>query len=286
MYEQHFGLTAAPFALLPDPGFLYMSKDHSMALTLLRYSIMNKQGFTVITGEVGSGKTTLINRVLEELDSEITVGLINFTHNAFGELSEWVLMAFGLDYRNKSKVEIYDDFVAFLIDQYRQGQRVVLIIDEAQNMSPQTLEELRMLTNVNAQNEYLLHLIIVGQPELRKTLQTNELRQLTQRVSVFYHIGQLSLTEAKAYVAHRLSVVGGNPDLFTPEAIQMVWSGAQGTPRVINTLCDLSLVYGFSAGRECIDAEIVKEVLKDRQTMGLEAAPEVNKVESGLGVVK
>lgn len=286
MYEQHFGFNEAPFALLPDPSFLYMSKDHSMAMTLLRYSILNKQGFTVITGEVGSGKTTLINRVLEELDQDITAGLINFTHNSFGELAEWVMMAFGLEYRNKSKVELYDEFVQFLIQQYGEGRRVVLIIDEAQNMDPRTLEELRMLTNVNAQKEHLLHLIIVGQPELRALLQRPELRQLTQRVSVFYHIGQLSLPEAQAYVAHRLSVAGGNPDLFTQNAVQMVWAEAKGVPRVMNTLCDLSLVYGFSAASDKINSEVVAEVLEDRSKMGLQAAAEPHNVEPGLGIVK
>jgi type II secretory pathway predicted ATPase ExeA len=286
MYEEHFGFEEAPFALLPDPSFLYMSKDHSMALTLLRYSILNKQGFTVISGEVGSGKTTLINRILEELEDDITVGLINFTHNAFGELSEWVLMAFGIDYRNKSKVEIYDDFVQFLIEEYRKGQRVVLIIDEAQNMDPRTLEELRMLTNVNAQKEYLLHLVIVGQPELRATLQRAELRQLTQRVSVFYHIGQLSFPEAESYVAHRLSVAGGDPDLFSSDAVRMIWTEAQGVPRIINTLCDLALVYAFSASQEAVDADIVGEVLTDREKMGLQPAAEPNQIEAGIGVVE
>ena len=286
MYEHHFGLSEAPFALLPDPSFLYMSKDHSMALTLLRYSILNKQGFTVISGEVGSGKTTLINRILDELENDITVGLINFTHNAFGELSEWVLMAFGLEYREKSKVEIYDDFVKFLIGEYRKGQRVVLIIDEAQNMNARTLEELRMLSNVNAQKDYLLHLIIVGQPELRITLQKPELRQLAQRVSVFYHLGQLTLTEAQAYIAHRLEVAGGNPELFSSEAVQHIWMAAKGVPRIINTLCDLSLVYAFSASQDKIDAAIVAEVLKDREKMGLQLVPEINQVEPGLGVVK
>jgi general secretion pathway protein A len=286
MYERHFGLSEAPFALLPDPSFLYMSKDHSMALTLLRYSILNKQGFTVISGEVGSGKTTLINRILDELENDITVGLINFTHNAFGELSEWVLMAFGLEYREKSKVEIYDDFVKFLIEEYRKGQRVVLIIDEAQNMNARTLEELRMLSNVNAQKDYLLHLIIVGQPELRITLQQPELRQLAQRVSVFYHLGQLTLTETQAYIAHRLEVAGGNPELFSSEAVQYIWTEAKGVPRIINTLCDLSLVYGFSASQDYIDTAIVAEVLNDRQKMGLQLVPEINQVESGLGVVK
>ena len=286
MYEQHFGFNEAPFALLPDPSFLYMSKDHSMAMTLLRYSILNKQGFTVITGEVGSGKTTLINRVLEELDQDIMAGLINFTHNSFGELAEWVMMAFGLEYRNKSKVELYDEFVQFLIGQYGEGRRCVLIIDEAQNMDPRTLEELRMLTNVNAQKEHLLHLIIVGQPELRAMLQRPELRQLTQRVSVFYHIGQLNLPEAQAYVAHRLSVAGGDPNLFTADAVQMIWTEAKGVPRVMNTLCDLSLVYGFSASRDSIDGDIVGEVLEDRSKMGLQAASEPHQVEPGLGIVK
>ena len=286
MYEHHYGLTEAPFALLPDPSFLYMSKDHSMALTLLRYSILNKQGFTVISGEVGSGKTTLINRILDELEDDITVGLINFTHNAFGELSEWVLMAFGIEYRNKSKVEIYDDFVKFLIEEYRKGQRVVLIIDEAQNMDARTLEELRMLSNVNAQKDYLLHLIILGQPELRMTLQKPALRQLAQRVSVFYHLGQLSLKEAQEYIAHRLEVVGGDPTLFSQDAVQRIWTEAKGIPRIINTLCDLSLVYGFSASCNEIDGAIVAEVLKDRQKMGLQLVPETNEVEPGLGVVK
>ena len=245
-----------------------------MALTLLRYSILNKQGFTAITGEVGSGKTTLINRIIDELDDSITVGLINFTHNAFGELSEWVLMAYGLEYKNKSKVEIYDDFVKFLIDEYRHGRRVVLIIDEAQNMGTKMLEEVRMLSNVNAQKDYLLHLIIVGQPELRETLRLPELRQLTQRISVFYHIGRLSLAETEAYVAHRLETAGGAPGLFSTDAIHRIWQEAHGVPRLINTLCDLSLVYGFSSSSSTIDCDVVDEVLADRKKMGLEPAME------------
>ncbi len=272
MYEQFYKLNQPPFALLPDPSFMYLSKDHGMALTLLRYSILNKQGFTVITGEVGSGKTTLINRIINELDDGITVGLINFTHTAFGELSEWVLMAFGLDYRNKSKVEIYDIFVNFLIGQFSLGKRVVLIIDEAQNMEPRTLEEVRMLTNVNAQDEYLLHLIILGQPELRATLERPELRQLTQRVSVFYHIGALTLRDTESYVAHRLQVAGGDPSLIAVDAIEAIWQHARGIPRVINTLCDLALVYGYSAGKNTIDLEVVDEVIRDRREMGLTPA--------------
>lgn len=269
MYEKFYGFNEPPFALLPDPSFMYLSKDHGMALTLLRYSILNKQGFTVITGEIGSGKTTLINRIIDELDVGITVGLINFTHTAFGDLSEWVLMAFGLEYRNKSKVEIYDEFVKFLIEQYRCGKRVVLIIDEAQNMDPRTLEEVRMLTNVNAQNEYLLHLVILGQPELRGTLERPELRQLAQRVSVYYHLGALTLADAEKYVAHRLQVAGGSAELFGVDAIEAIWRHARGIPRVINTLCDLALVYGYSASERIISLTLVNEVLKDRAKISL-----------------
>ena len=274
MYEQYYGLTEAPFQLLPDPSFLYMSKDHGMALTLLRYSMLNKQGFTAITGEVGSGKTTLINRILEEMDDDVTIGLINFTHNSFGELSEWVLMAYGLEYRDKTKVELYDEFVSFLIREYREGRRVVLIIDEAQNMEPRVLEELRMLSNVNAQKDYLLHLIIIGQPELRVTLEKPELRQLTQRISVFYHLGHLSLRETRAYISHRMQVAGGNENLFDSEAVELIWESAHGVPRIINTICDLSLVYGFSSSAEQITMEIAQEVIDDRSRMGLKAASE------------
>jgi general secretion pathway protein A len=274
MYEQYYGLTEAPFQLLPDPSFLYMSKDHGMALTLLRYSMLNKQGFTAITGEVGSGKTTLINRILEEMDDDVTIGLINFTHNSFGELSEWVLMAYGLEYRDKTKVELYDEFVSFLIREYREGRRVVLIIDEAQNMEPRVLEELRMLSNVNAQKDYLLHLIIIGQPELRVTLEKPELRQLTQRISVFYHLGHLSLRETRAYISHRMQVAGGDESLFDSEAVELIWESAHGVPRIINTLCDLSLVYGFSSSAEQITMEIAREVIDDRSRMGLRAASE------------
>ena len=274
MYERFYNLNESPFALLPDPAFLYMSKDHAMALTLLRYSILNKQGFTAITGEVGSGKTTLINRIIDELDEGVTVGLINFTHTSFGDLAEWVLMAYGIEYRGKSKVEMYDDFVQFLIDEFRQGQRVVLIIDEAQNMEPKVLEEVRMLSNVNAQNEHLLHLIIVGQPELRATLQRPELRQLTQRISVFYHVGGLTLNDAYAYVSHRLEVAGGEPDLFSRDAVELIWKESKGIPRLINTFCDLALVYGFSAGETRITGEIVSEVIDDRNKMGLKPADE------------
>jgi type II secretory pathway predicted ATPase ExeA len=271
MYEGFYGLKERPFALLPDPSFLYLSKGHSTALTLLRYSIMNRQGFTVVSGEVGSGKTTLINRLLDELKSGITVGLINFTARSFGEMAEWIMMAYGLPYKNKSKVELYDDFVQFMIREYAAGRPVVLIVDEAQNLGIRGLEEIRMLSNVNAQKEHLLHVILVGQPELRSLLKAPQLRQLTQRVSVAFHLKPLTVEEVEQYIVHRVTHVGGSADLFDPEAIRLVAAASEGIPRLINTFCDLALVYAFSEEKPTVGATEVRAVLEDRRRMGLPA---------------
>jgi type II secretory pathway predicted ATPase ExeA len=269
MYEKFFAFKERPFALLPDPSFLYMSKRHATALTLLEYSIQNRQGFTVITGEVGCGKTTLINRLLDEVDADLKVGLINFTHNSFGEMAEWISMAFGLDYKGRSKVELYDEFVQFLIREYAAGHPVVLIVDEAQNMGVKGLEEVRMLSNVNAQKEYLLHLILVGQPELGELLQRQELRQLTQRVSVAYNLTPFTSKDVAAYIAHRITVAGGDPEIFTQEAVRLIAAASDGIPRLVNTLCDLALVYAYSEEQQRVDVPTIRAVLRDRVRMGL-----------------
>lgn len=269
MYEGFFGLQERPFALLPDPAFLYLSKGHSTALTLLRYSLMNRQGFTVVSGEVGSGKTTLINRLLDEMKTGMTVGLINFTTRSFGEMAEWINMAYGLPYKNKGKVELYDDFVQFMIREYAAGRPVVLIVDEAQNLGIRGLEEIRMLSNVNAQKDYLLHVILVGQPELRSLLQSPQLRQLTQRVSVAYHLKRLTDDEVRQYILHRVTHAGGSAELFDPEAIRLVAAASDGIPRLVNTFCDLALVYAYSEEKTTVGAVEVRAVLEDRRRMGL-----------------
>lgn len=269
MYETFYNLSERPFQLLPDPSFLFMTRRHATALTLLQYSIQNRQGFTVVTGEVGCGKTTLINRLLDDIGDEISIGLINFTHNSFGELAEWIMMAFELDYKGKSKVELYDDFVQFLIRQYAAQKPVVLIIDEAQNMGVKGLEEVRMLSNVNAQKEHLLHLILVGQPELGDLLRKPELRQLRQRISVAYNLAPLNSNEVGAYINHRLTVAGGRSDLISPAAVRLIAAASDGIPRLVNTLCDLALVYGFSEEKEKIDVPTIRSVLRDRIRMGL-----------------
>jgi type II secretory pathway predicted ATPase ExeA len=249
---------------------------------MLRYSLASRQGFSVITGEVGSGKTTLINQLLSELDEDVTVGLINFTQTDYEDMAEWIMMAYGLDYRGKSKAGLYDDFVKFLIAQYAAGQRTVLIVDEAQNMEVRGLENIRMLSNVNAQKDYLLHLILVGQPELRQLLRRPELRQLTQRVSVAYHLGRLSESETNEYIRHRLTVAGGDPEIFSLHAVPLIEQASQGIPRVINTICDMALVYGFAEQKEQIDVDIIKDVLEDRRSMGL---PFAKLSESGRAVL-
>lgn len=208
MYEAFFGFKEKPFSLLPDPSFLYLGKRHSMALTMLQYGLMNQAGFTVIAGEIGCGKTTLIRHLLNNIDQDVTVGLISNTQREIGELLQWVLFAFNLEYRDKAKVELYETFVNFIIAEYSKNRRTVLIIDEAQNMASQTLEELRMLSNINADKHQVLQLILVGQPELRETLRRPELVQFAQRIAVDYYLNHLDLEETREYIYHRIKVAG------------------------------------------------------------------------------
>jgi type II secretory pathway predicted ATPase ExeA len=274
MYDSYYGFRERPFSLLPDPSFLYLGQKHRIALTMLQYGLMSNAGFTVITGEIGSGKTTLLRQILNELGRDMTVGLISNTHQSFGELLQWVLMAFGLEYRGREKVERYESFINFVIGQYAKGKRTVLIIDEAQNLSLETLEELRMLSNVNSDKNQVLQLILVGQPELRAMLQLPQLKQFAQRISVSHHLDALSSEETYQYVRHRLSVAGGNPELFSEKACALLWYHSRGVPRVINTICDMALVYGYAAQQQRIDVDLVKEVVRDRKKGGLFAGRE------------
>lgn len=240
-----------------------------MALTMLNYGLRSEAGITVITGEVGAGKTTLIHHVLDGLGDDITVGLISNTHQAFGELLEWVLMAFGLDYKNKTKTELYQLFSDFLIEQYAQNRRTVLIIDEAQNFGAETLEELRMLSNINSGKHMVLQLVLVGQPELLQTMRKQELRQLAQRVSVDYHIDSLKLADTVEYIRYRIEHAGGDPDIFLKSACAVVHYYSRGIPRLINTLCDFALVYAFAGEQLHVDAKLVLDVVRDKQKGGI-----------------
>ena len=264
MYESFYNFNEKPFSLLPDPEFLYLGGRHKEALSMLEYGMMHRAGIILITGEIGCGKTTLIRHLIQNQDMDIIVGNITNTHKSFGELLKWVMLSFGLEYRDKDKVELYQDLVEFLHKKYRQGKRVALIVDEAQNMTPDALEEMRMLSNINVDKEQVLQIILVGQPELRENLKLPELRQLAQRVAVDYYLEPLDPKEAFEYVRHRIQVAGGNPGIISLDAFKEIYLSSGGTPRLMNTICDTSLVYGYAEQASVVTGEIVKEVVRDK----------------------
>ena len=268
MYENHFGLKEKPFSLSPDPSFLYFSKGHGLALTMLEYGVESKSGFTLISGEVGCGKTTLIRHFLGRLGEEFTVGLVSNTHTAFGELIELVLLAFDLDYKNKTSVEKYHLLETFLIDQYAQGKTTILIVDEAQNLTPNMLEELRVISNINAEKDQLIQIVLTGQPELRDTLKKPELKQFAQRISSDFHLEPLSYKELTEYIKHRVVVAGANRQLFSSKAIRMVFNFSRGIPRVANSFCDMGLVYAYADGLPYVDWQTIMRVAIDKKKMG------------------
>lgn len=265
MYERFYGFKEKPFSLLPDPAYFYNSEQHSSALTMFEYGLHNQAGFTVITGGIGCGKTTLIHCLIDRLKDDITLGLISNTHESFGDLLNWVLLAFDLECRGRKKIDRYQTLNKFLIEEHKKGNRCILVVDEAQNLGPQTLEELRMLSNVNVGKDQLLQLVLLGQPELLELLRRPDLYQFAQRVVADYFIGPLSLDETHEYIRHRISVAGGTPPVFSDAACDALYRySKKGIPRLINLLCDTALVYGYAAQEKTISEEIVTEVVRDK----------------------
>ena len=269
MYESFYKLSEKPFSLTPDPSFLFLGLKHSAGLAMLRYGLANQASITVLTGEIGSGKTTLIRKLLDEIEDDVTVGLIANTHQSFGNLMQWISVAFGLPVGTKSKAALYDKFAAYLIDQFSKGKRTVLIVDEAQNMDATTLEELRLLSNINVDKSQVLQLVLVGQPELRDTLRQKELKQFVQRIGVDYHLPALEPEETDEYISHRLKTAGGDPDLFQPIAKRFIHYQCGGVPRLINSMCDTALVYGFAEQAPTIAADQVYDMVQERIRSGL-----------------
>jgi putative secretion ATPase (PEP-CTERM system associated) len=268
MYEAFYGLKEKPFSIQPDPDFLYFGRRHTYAYAMMEYGIRNAAGFLVISGEIGCGKTTLIRHLLNNLDHTHMVGLVYNTHREISDLLGWIMLAFGLPYEGLSNVALYDTFQRFLIEQHGAGKRVLLIVDEAQNLNPGALESLRMLSNINADKDQLLQILLVGQPELKNMLSRPDLKQFAQRVAVDFHIKPLDAGDVKTYIEHRLSVAGRDTPLFTPEACARIAEASHGIPRSINILCDTALVYGFAAESKYIDLPLVKDVLSDRAEFG------------------
>lgn len=269
MYNEFFGFNKKPFSLVPEPEFLYLSPMHKKAWTVLQYGLISQAGFTVITGEIGAGKTTLIRKALTTLGNECEVGLITNTHSAFGDLLTWVLAAFNIANNAQDKAGRYQAFVEFLNRQHQRQKRVILIVDEAQNMDLQTLEELRLLSNINSSQEIMLQLVLVGQPELVKKLNSPELIQFAQRISVEYHLKPLDFEQTRQYIKHRLIVAGGIVEIFDDLAFAAIFYYSGGIPRLINNICDLSLVFAFAEDHIYVNLATVLEVIKEKKTGGI-----------------
>lgn len=257
MYASFYGFHENPFSLLPDPDFLYLSPQHEHALNLLQLAIINRSGFCAISGAPGTGKTTLIRALLARLDDTICTGLITDTYAGFSELLERILFAFELDCPEKDDVSRYKQFTDFVIRQYAANRNVLLIVDEAQNLSPGAMEQLRMLSNINADKHAMIQIMLIGQESLQDKLRSPYLKQLAQRIEVNHQLAPLDASDTCTYIQHRISKAGGPAGLFDDKACKYIHWKSDGIPRVINRICDLALVYGYAADKHEISAEMV-----------------------------
>lgn len=275
LYADYFGLSERPFALQPDPSFIYWSGQHRRAFSVLEFGIMSSAPITLITGEIGAGKTTLLRALLDRLDPNVIVGLISNAQGGRGELIQWVLNALDVDITpGESYVQLFQKLQEFIIGEYAAGRKVILIFDEAQNLSIEGLEELRLLTNINSGKDELLQLILVGQPELRDLVLNPRMRQLAQRITASFHLTPMDLPATEHYISHRLRHAGGSGEEFTPEAIAEIHHVTRGIPRLVNQMCDFAMLYAWSAESRTVTEQIIQEVLKDQVFFGAHGIPE------------
>jgi putative secretion ATPase (PEP-CTERM system associated) len=268
MYETFYGLTGKPFQLNPDPAFLFSSKGHSSAYAYLKYGVFQGEGFIVVTGEIGAGKTTLIRALLEELDpARVIAAQLVSTMLDSDNLLRAVATAFGLAVRGEDKAHLLAGLEAFLTSLVTQNKRALLVVDEAQNLTPQAMEELRMLSNFQLGDRALLQSFLVGQPELRNLMRAPTMQQLRQRIIASYHLGPMDKSETRAYVEHRLHRVGWNGDpQFEPEVFAEIYDATGGIPRRINQLCNRLLLAGFLSEKHQLTAADAEEVIKELST--------------------
>jgi putative secretion ATPase (PEP-CTERM system associated) len=272
MYEQFYGFREKPFQLVPNPTYLFKSSKHQNALTYLEYGIKECVGFILLTGEVGAGKTTLIQYLLSRTGPQIDAAVIFNTQVNANELLAMIMSEFELE-ASGNKAGDLGNLHQFLIDSYAAGKQAFLIIDEAQNLSTEALEEVRMLSNLHSETQSLLQIMLVGQPELKKKLKQPSLRQFTQRIAASYHLTGISKEETGQYIAHRLKTAGGRPDLFTPAAAELVHDMSGGIPRAINLVCQAALVYGFADESKMIGQDVIHQINKDELSIGCQQAP-------------
>jgi general secretion pathway protein A len=277
MYLEPFKLKELPFRLSPDPQFLYLSKQHARAKAYMESTIWFTDGFVVITGEIGSGKTTLIESFLKEVQTDVVVAQINQTQVSAIDFLQAVLVQFGFSPFKMKKAELIATINNFLIEQYAAGRKVLLIVDEAQNLSMRVLEEIRLLSGVETTKEKVLRIILAGQPELNEKLDAPELVQLTQRIRLRFHLSTLTQAEMRAYIQHRLEVAGGGDrQIFAEDTFAEIFRYTGGVPRLINTLCDTSMMAAYTASRECVTLEDVEEAVEELQWVEYAARPHHN----------
>jgi general secretion pathway protein A len=265
MYKKFFGLKENPFNVNPDPRYLYLTPNTQEALACLTYGIETRKGFILLTGEVGTGKTTLINKLLEWLHKERVFTAFVFNPRlSVSQFFDFMMADFGIPCESHQKGQMLMKLNQWLLDRYQAGERAVLVVDEAQNLSPQMLEEIRLLTNLETSTEKLLQIVLAGQPELEQKLNQPQLRQLRQRITLRAKTRQLTLEETQGYIEERMRIAGAdNPDIFSPEAVAAVHRYARGIPRVTNLLCEHALVSSFAVQKNPVPAEIVEEVARD-----------------------
>jgi general secretion pathway protein A len=263
-YLKHFKLNEQPFRLTPDPEFVYWSKQHARAKAYMESTIWLADGFVVITGEIGSGKTTLLQSFLAELSDDVVYAMVSQTQLSPSQFLQAVLTEFGFKPFKQRKVELLDMLNMFLIDQYANGKKVVLIVDEAQNLSKKVLEEIRLMSGIETHKEKVLRIILAGQPELKDTLDAPELKQLVQRVRLRFHVGPLDKREMQEYIEHRLAIAGRTvKDLIKEDAFEVIYRYTGGVPRLINTLCDTALLCAFSEQKTVIGPADFKAAVQE-----------------------
>ena len=270
MYEAFFGLKEKPFGIVPNTDYLYFSPSHKEALTFLEYGLMDNVGAILLTGDVGIGKTTLIRYVIKHYCSDLVAPVIYNTNLTPEQLIETILQSLQLPAEKDSKANNFERLNVYLLEQVEQKKRVLLTIDEAQNLPRDTLEEVRMLSNLQTESQMLLQVLLVGQPELRTRIQKPELSQLAQRIAVNFHLEPLGKDETLTYIQHRLAIAGREDGIFSEDALEQIYKASKGIPRNINLICDSALVYGFGYEMQTIDTDVIDQVLADKNKIGLE----------------
>src|SRR6476646_1222884 len=269
MYESFYNFPTKPFALLPDIDFLYPGSTHRAAYSILECGLLNEAAFTVLTGDPGIGKTSLLQKLISEHGEKHSIGLVTNARYDIEHLLPWILLSLGLSKKRLDPVEAYHLFSEFLIQESKQRRRVILIIDEAQSLGAELLEELRLLSNLNDGKTLKLQIILSGQPDLHTLLQRIDMTQFAQRIVVDYHLEPLSEAEAALSIRHRLQIAGGHPSLFTNQACALVHRLTKGTPRLINQVSDIALTYGFAEQARVITSQLVAQAACDRSKGGI-----------------